>query len=140
MRSIITLLFLIVSFNISTAQIIGKIFNKDFANKEFGEVVKFNEIDNNNLTDLTDNAGEYIMFNIETGVLKALDNKRNSVLGEAISGEEVFYKMSTSQIKKLLKNGKENITKIEMRPETLTLTNGEYTLEMTRPCPPYCID
>ena len=46
--------------------------------------------------------------------------------------------MSTSQIKKLIKEGKENITKIEMRPETLTLTNGEFTLEMTIPCPPIC--
>jgi hypothetical protein len=138
MRSIITLLFLIVSFNISTAQIIGKIFNKDFANKEFGEVVKFIEIDNNSLTDLTDNAGEYIMFNIETGVLKALDNHRNSVLGEAISEEEVFYKMSTSQVRKLIELGNENITRIETRPKTLTLTNGEFTLELTIPCPPYC--
>lgn len=140
MRTIIILLFLIVSFNISNAQIIGKIFDKDFADKEFGEVVKFIEIDNNNLTNLTDIAGEYIMFNIEIGVIKALDKDRNSVLNEAVSENEVFYKMSTSQIKKLLENGKENITKIEMRPETLTLTNGEYTLEMTRPCPPYCID
>lgn len=138
MRLLISLLFLIVSFNISTAQIIGKIFDKDFAYQEFGAVLNSVEIDNNSLTDLTETAGEYIMFNIETGILRALDKDRNSVLGEAISAEEVFYKMSTSQIQKLIENGKENITKIEMRPETLTLTNGEFTLEMSMPCPPYC--
>ncbi len=138
MRSIITLLFLIVSFNISTAQIIGKIFDKDFADNEFGEVINFIEIDNNSLTDLTETAGEYIMFNIDTGILKALDKDRNSVLGEAVSAEEIFYKLSTSLINKLTTEGKENITKIEMRPETLTLTNGEFTLELTIPCPPYC--
>ena len=66
MRSIITLLFLFVSFNISTAQIIGKIFDKDFANEEFGEVVNFIEIGNNSLKDLTEATGEYIMFNITT--------------------------------------------------------------------------
>ena len=39
MRTIITLFLFVVSFNISNAQIIGKIFDKDFADKEFGEVV-----------------------------------------------------------------------------------------------------
>lgn len=78
------------------------------------------------------------MLNIETGIVRALDNKRNSISGFANSEREVFYRMSTSQVSLLLKKGKRKSTKIEMRPKTLTLTNGFYTLEMVMPCPPQC--
>lgn len=80
------------------------------------------------------------MFNIDSGTIKAIDINRNSILGEASSTNQVFHKMSTSQVGKLLEIGKASITNIEMRSETLTLTNGNFTLEMTRPCPSFCYD
>lgn len=46
--------------------------------------------------------------------------------------------MSTSQVKLLMEKGKQPLTKVEMRPKTLTLTNGSFTLEMVLPCPPNC--
>lgn len=73
-------------------------------------------------------AVECIMLNIETGIVRGFANSKS----------EIFYRMSTSQVSLLLKKGKRKSTKIEMRPKTLTLTNGFYTLEMVMPCPPQC--
>lgn len=78
------------------------------------------------------------MLNIETGDVRALDGERKSISGIAKSESEVFYKMSTSQVDVLIKKGMNKSTKIEMRPKTLTLTNGSYTLEMVLGCPPRC--
>ncbi len=132
----VTIMFF--SFNFLNAQVIGKIFDADYANKEFGEVKSYIEISNDELKNLCTEAGEYIMLNIDTGSLRVLDGKRTSVSGEAKSDEEVFYKMSTSQVLKLLEKGQKGTTSIEMRPETLTLTNGNYTMDLTWPCPPDC--
>ncbi len=129
---------LAVSANFLNAQVVGKLFDADYANKNFGEVKNFVEITNSNLKDLLEKAGDYIMFNINNGTLRALNGKRESILGSATSNSEVFYKMSTSQVYKLIEKGGKTTTRIEMRPKTLTVTNGSYTLELTMPCPPKC--
>ena len=49
---IIYLVIFFVSLTSLNAQVIGKIFDKDYADREFGAVVTFVEIDNNELTDL----------------------------------------------------------------------------------------
>ncbi len=138
MRATFLVFFVLLSFNFSNAQVIGKIFDKDYADQEFGEVLSFVEVDNNTLTEMLTASGEYIMFNIETGSIRALNAQRESVQGSAISGEEVFYKMSTSQVELLLSKGLRKTTRIEMRPKTLTVTNGGFTLELSEPCPPHC--
>ena len=132
----VTIMFF--SFNFLNAQVIGKIFDADYANKEFGKVKSSVEINNTELKNLLEEAGEYIMLNINTGEIRALNGNRMSVKGDAKSDEEVFYKMSTSQVRKLLEKGGEESTKIEMRPKTLTLTNGSYTMDLVQPCPPKC--
>ena len=138
-RNLYVLFILIFSsFCSLNAQVIGKIFDANYANNEFGAVVRFIEVDNDELKSMLDIAGEYIMLNIESGNLRALNNDRNSVLGSADSDTEVFYKMSTSQVYLLLQQGSKKTTNVEMRPKTLTLTNGIYTLELTQPCPPFC--
>lgn len=138
MHTIFFVFVLCFSLNNLNAQVIGKIFNKDFANSEFGQVINSVEVDNASLTEMLISSGEYIMFNIETGAIRALNLNRENVQGSAVSNEEVFYKMSTSQVYLLLEQGAEKVTKIERRPKTLTLTNGEFTLEMVDPCPPEC--
>ena len=132
------LIVVLFSFGSLNAQVIGKIFDADYANKAFGEVVKSVEINNFELENMLKSAGEYIMLNIETGTLRALDNKRNSISGFAKSESEVFYRMSTSQVDLLIQKGTKSSTKIEMRPKTMTLTNGSFTLELLDPCPPIC--
>jgi hypothetical protein len=124
--------------NLLFAQVVGKIFDKEYADKEFGNVKNSVEISNSELLDLLDKSGEYIMLNIDTGEIRALNNNRESVQGFAKSDNEVFHKMSTSQVKLLIEKGSKENTSVEMRPETLTLTNGQFTLELTIPCPPFC--
>jgi hypothetical protein len=138
MQKIIFLCLFLILSNFLCAQTIGEIFDKDFADSEFGEVLSSVEIANDELRGLLLNAGEYILLNIDTGKIRAVDKDRNSILGNANSADEVFYKMSTSKVNLLIEKGKQPVTKVEMRPETLTLTNGSFTLEMVVPCPPNC--
>lgn len=138
MQKIIFLCLFLIFSNFLCAQTIGEIFDKNYADQEFGEVLSSVEIANDELRRLLLNAGEYILLNIDTGKIRAVDKDRNSILGNANSVEEVFYKMSTSKVNLLIEKGKQPVTKVEMRPETLTLTNGSFTLEMVVPCPPNC--
>lgn len=138
MRTLLVITLVLFSTINLSAQVIGKIFNKDYADSEFGKVINTVEVDNEMLKEMLSSSGEYIMFNIESGAVRALNSNRESVQGIAVSNEEVFYKMSTSQVYLLLEKGSEKVTKIERRPKTLTLTNGEFTLEMVDPCPPNC--
>ncbi len=130
--------FMFFSLNFLNAQVIGKIFDADYANKEFGKVNSHVEIINSQLKNLLEEAGEYIMLNIDNGKLRVLNGNREGIIGHAKSDEEVFYKMSTSQVLKLLEKGGKSSTLIEMRPKTLTLTNGNYTMDLVMPCPPVC--
>ena len=132
------LLVVLFSFGSLNAQVIGKIFDADYANKAFGEVLNSVEINNIELESMLKSAGEYIMLNIDTGDLRALDGERKSIRGFVKSENEVFYRMSTSQVDLLINKGTKSSTQIEMRPKTMTLTNGSFTLEMTLPCPPNC--
>jgi hypothetical protein len=138
MQKIIFLCLFLILSNFLCAQTIGEIFDKNYADQEFGEVLSSVEIANDELRGLLLNAGEYILLNIDTGKIRAVDKDRNSILGNANSVEEVFYKMSTSKVNLLIEKGKQPVTKVEMRPETLTLTNGSFTLELVVPCPPNC--
>lgn len=133
-----TLFFVFCFASFSNAQVIGEIFDKDFANQEFGKVVSSVNIDNSILDAMLKVAGEYIMLNIDGDKLAAIDKDRKSVSGLVVKPEEVFYKMSTSQVELLIKKGGKKSTIIQMRPKTLTLTNGDFTLERASPCPPDC--
>ena len=119
-------------------KIIGEIFSKDKANEEFCDVQKSVEVKTDTLENLLARAQEYVMFNIETNDFKMLAEGRVSIRGKVDSDNEVFYRVSISKINELLELGKNGTTYIEMRPKTLTITHGSYTLEKTLPCPPFC--
>lgn len=128
--------FCLINFNY--AQVIGKIFDREIADQKFGDVISFFEIKSADIDSMLQKSGEYIMFNIESGKIRAIASDRKSIIGYAISEEEVFYNLSISKVEELLTIGQKEMTKVEMRPQTLTLTNGDFTLEMSLPCPPYC--
>jgi hypothetical protein len=138
MSKTMVVLFALFLLNVSNAQAIGEIFDMEYADQEFDSVMSFIEIENADLVKMLNTSGEYIMLNIETGTIRAIDAQRKSIQGSAVSNEEIFYKMSTSKVELLLKKGADKITRLEMRPKTMTLTNGDFTLERTDPCPPYC--
>ncbi len=128
--------FCLINFNY--AQMIGKIFDRKIAEQEFGNVISSFEIKSTDIDSMLQNSGKYIMFNIESGKIRAIASDRKSIIGYAISEEEVFYNFSTSKVEELLTIGQKEMTVVEMRPKTLTLTIGDFTLEMSLPCPPYC--
>lgn len=133
---IVFCLFCFTTFN--SAQVIGKIFDRGIADQEFGNVISFIEIESADIDSLLQNLGTYIMVNIDNGKIRIIDSERKSILGQSNSNEEVFYKFSTSKVEELINIGQKEITFVEMRPNTLTLTNGDFTLEMSLPCPPFC--
>ncbi len=90
MRKIFVVLFVLFFLNVSNAQVIGEIFDKAYADQEFGNVLSYIEIENDDLAEMLKTSGEYIMLNIETGTIRAIDAQRKSVQGSAVSNEEVF--------------------------------------------------
>lgn len=124
--------------NLNYAQVIGEIFDKEIADQKFGNVISYLEIKSTDMDSMLQISGEYIMFNADSGKIRVIDSERNSIMGYAISEEEVFYNFSSSKVDELLVKGQKKMTSFEMRTKTLTLTNGDFTLEMSLPCPPFC--
>lgn len=75
-----------------------------------------------------------------TGGVIILDANRKALYpaNKIVTPEEVFYYYSKSKVKEFLAISTSTIVFIEMRNSTLTLTSGEFTLEMTLNCPPIC--
>jgi len=120
----------------------GKILNKEEANKLFGAVLVSKEIPSSTLKSLVNQSSKVIMFNFIQNDVYILGDNRKVLLpvGFSVSSSEVFHVYSTSIIQELLNNGNTPVTYIEQRKEVLTITNGDFTLEYSWICPPYCPD
>jgi hypothetical protein len=136
------LLAILFSFSLCWSQtLVGKIYTKDEAAKIYGPVstsVKFSSTYLNSLTGKTTN---YIMFRINNGNLVILGDQRNVLYpaGAVVSPQDEMRLFSVSLVKKILFDGNDTNTNIEIRNNNvLTLTNGNYTLEYSWPCPPSC--
>ena len=79
-------------------------------------------------------------------MFKILDNKIN-ILGDnrrplleqfPIAKDDVYNLFLKSVTLELFNLGGSNLTYIELRSCHLTVTNGDYTMEITWPCPPFC--
>lgn len=118
----------------------GKILSKENANELFGAVLVSKEIPTSSLKSLVNQSSKVIMFNIINNDTYILDNNRKALLpaGFSVSSSEAFHVYSTSIVQELLDNGNTPVTYIEQRQEVLTITNGNYTLEYSWICPPFC--
>lgn len=121
-------------------EIIGKIFSKEEAEKNFGPVSSSAEIISSQLASLCSQADKYVMFNIKDGTLSILKEGKALLYPEGfnIDAEEKYAVYSKSIVEELLNSGKADITFIEQRKDVMSLTNGQQTLEMGMWCPPYC--
>ncbi|MDR3666987.1 MAG: hypothetical protein P4L35_09105 [Ignavibacteriaceae bacterium] len=132
----------IFSFNLSWSQnIVGKEYTMVDADNIYGPVITSVQISSNFLISLTNSTVNFIMFRINNGNLIILGDNRKSLhpSGIKISPQDEMRVFSVSLLKKLISDGNETNTKIEIRNNNiLTLTNGNYTLEMSWPCPPTC--
>lgn len=129
------------SCNQNADKVIGKIYTKEEANKTYGPVLKSIKIKTSTLDSLARNAPDKILFNIINDKIVVLNAKRMEIYGAeaGISDSTVFHLYSTSQLQSLLKSGGSDSTQVELRDSVFSITNGNYTLELSADCPPNCI-
>lgn len=142
--AILALLFLSCS---PTTQM-GKIYTPEEADKLFGNVIYFANIDNNILTDVLKRTEKSIMFGLINKQLIILDNKRNLLYPEKAEYKEtdVFTVYSTNVVMELLSGKALNkptdveaeTVSIEQRREVLSVSIESSTLESGSKCPPAC--
>jgi hypothetical protein len=121
--------------------IVGKIYTNAEANSLFGPVITSVPISSIQLTNLTLQTTNYLMFRILNGNLTILGDKRNVLypVNAIISPQDVFRILSISLVQKIIKDGNSPMTYIELRKnEILTITNGVYSLDYATLCPPFC--
>ena len=122
------------------AQTIGKIYTKAAADSIYGKVTYSVKISTADLKSYTLKTSNYIMFNIVQGKAVILNNNRSALTPNAavISSNEVFKVCSVSVLLKLLQLGNSPETYLEERPNVLTITDGNFTVEQMANCPPIC--
>lgn len=123
------------------AQVVGQIFTKEEANKKYGTVVESVSFPVRSLQVVLDKADKYVMFNIIDKQLYILDENRTALYpsGSTVDDKQVFYYFSKSIVEGLINfTEKQNNLDIELRKDVLSITYGEFTLELQMLCPPYC--
>lgn len=122
----------------------GRIFNRAQADSLFGPILAFYTFDSAKVDRFMEKAGSHIMFNLKNGKIAILNSRRGIIYSDrndtAVDSLEVFSNFSTSVLRELLSKGKKDTIFIEKRPEVISITNGDVTMEIARPCPPYCPD
>ncbi len=133
-------LILLVSSNCNHCQSIGTIFTSVKAEELYGSVISAVEISKDSLLEILNKTNDYVMLNIVEEKAVFLDQSRNVISGHKISIKEsdVFYKCSKSKIIELIDLVNSLNLSIEIRADSLTISNNNYTLEELFPCPPYC--
>jgi hypothetical protein len=128
--------------NSESGEVVGIIYAAGDANNMFGNVTKSVGIRTSELSSLAEESGSYIMFLIKDDKILILDEHRNLLYpqGEEFSSDTVFNYFSKAKLLELLNIGDSSETFVENRQEVLSITNGNFTLENSRPCPPYCPD
>ncbi len=144
-KNILVLLFTLTVVLISglevNAQTVGKIFSKAVADSLYGPVLNSVKISTDSLQKTAALTKNGIMFNIigNDSLIILGDNRvALSQKGLTVPDSVVFKYYSVSVLEKLLKEGGSKETYIEKRKKVLTVTNGVYTMEEARPCPPFC--
>lgn len=80
------------------------------------------------------------MLAFDSGNLIILNEKREILYPqtESVNSKDVFIVFQKFLVIELLQKGRSEITVVEQRSSTITITNGLYTLEFGSDCPPWC--
>ena len=122
------------------AETMGKIFTKEEEKKEFGSVSYSVEIKTSEVKNLVSQSPENIMFKfLNPDNLVVLNKQRKAIFEpyEAKS-DEVFHNFSTSVLTELLEKEENEGISFQMRGEKFCIENGNYLMELSYPCPPWC--
>jgi hypothetical protein len=118
----------------------GKIISKDEANKQFGEVLHSISISAKDLLGHANLAEKSVMFSFIEGELVILAEGRKVIhpKGKSVDEKEVFRTYDKQVVLELINSSADGVVSIEQRNDTITLTNGDSTLEFSSLCPPWC--
>jgi len=135
-------LSLCLGVNVFSQTVAGKIYGKEEANKLYGPVLESMTIPVEKFKTMVEKAGASMLFNFEKGSLYIFNEKRASVFSNggvrAFTSNAVMKRYSVSVINQLLTKGNNSSVVIEKRQNVLSVTVGEYTMESSVDCPPYC--
>lgn len=141
LKSVSLTFILILLFNISTsAQTYGQIFTNQQADNLFGPVLTSVPISRITFQFFLTQTNNYIMFRVVGNKAIVLDNKRNviSPAGFIINASDILTVYRVSVVNELLSKGNENTVYIQQRTNVLSVSIGDYTMEVGSMCPPFC--
>lgn len=139
---LLTFILFLVLVNICNAQIAGKIFTKDEADKLFGGVVESVKISPAEFKSIISKTEKYVMFKVVNSEATILGDGRKAIYPNAdaaVGKMDVYHYYSKSVVLELLSKGKGDMVYLENRKEVFSVTYGTNTMEMGILCPPLCL-
>ena len=140
-KSVLLCLFLSIFMSTSLiAQPYGQIFTKQEAEGQFGPVLTSVTFTRQNIQHYLTQTNNYIMFRVVNNSAIILDNHRMPLypIGVKMNSSDQYVMYSTSVLEELLSLGNNNTVYIEQRSNVLSISNGEFTMEVGVLCPPIC--
>ena len=136
---LIVLLLMMIGEN-SYGQIYGKLYQKADAEQYYGTVAKSFQFSTKEVFSFLKQTDKVLMFNINDNKLFILGDGRKPIYPDSVvvSKKEVFRVFSTSLIRELISKGKSDTISFEKRNSVLTISDGDYLLELAAICPPIC--
>jgi len=137
--SLFSLIFILL-LNTMYGQEVGKIFTSNEADSLFGKVIESKIVSSSILKEWLNSTNDKVMFKLENDNLTVLGDQRDLIFSNSSYTESnaVFHMFSKSKVLELLKKGGDSNSYFENRSKVLTITNGNFTLDLATPCPPYC--
>ena len=138
--SLVIVLFLMIAGENSYGQTYGKLYQKAEGEQLYGTVLKSFQIPTEKVFSFLDQTDKVLMFNITDNKLFILGDGRKPIYPDSVvvSKKEVFRVFSTSLIRELISKGKSDTISFEKRNSVLTISDGDYLLELAAICPPIC--
>jgi hypothetical protein len=132
--------FFMIFTEISFSQTYGQIFTNSEANQKFGPVASSITITLNQLQDFLNKTNNVLMFRLKDGNLLVLGDGRKLIYPSSatVAASDVYNVFSKSVIMQLINVGSQATAQVEIRISTLTITIGQFTLEQSLICPPFC--
>ena len=139
-NSIMTILLFLSLSILSSSSIIaqpyGQIFTKQEADTQFGLVLASVAFTKQNIQNFLTQTNNYIMFRVVNNTAIILDNHRMPLYptGVKMNSADEYVMYSTSVLEELLSLGNNDTVYIEQRSNVLSISNGEFTMEVGVPC------
>jgi|GEM_PF-3235144 hypothetical protein len=140
MKKLLCFIVIISAVNYNFAQ--GKIVKAESAETLFGKVTESITFETHTLKELTSKAGDIVMFKLEKKYLSILDENRSILFTNSatlkVLDQDVYHAFSTNILNELLMKAVVEKVYLENRGKIFSITAGQYTLELSIPCPPFC--